>query len=130
MNNLRFAGDVVLVSSSINDLQDMVEELCKKSEGVGLTINYFETKVMSNSNVKPRFSIGGNEIEITSEHKYLGQTLAVGNRLEKELRIANARKTFWGQKIILKSKMHLSHKIKVFESCVIPSLTTRYKPGC
>ncbi len=45
--------------------------------------------------------------------------------MDKELKIRTAKvwKAFWGQKIILKSKMHLKIKIRIFKSCVIPTLT-------
>ncbi len=66
LNNLRFAGDIVLISSNMDELKVMVEQLCKESRKAGLIINLSKTKIMSNGEAR------GLENELVSEYKYLG----------------------------------------------------------
>ena len=46
LTHLRFADDIVLVTSNIGDLQGMLQELEAKSKEIGLKINKSKTKVM------------------------------------------------------------------------------------
>lgn len=63
-------------------------------------------------------------IEAVTEYKYLGQLISIVDRKNKEIntRIANAWKKFWSLKNILKIRMKISTKIRVFESGVVPVL--------
>ena len=61
----------------------------------------------------------------TQNYKYLGQIISFENRINHEIgvRIGNGWRAFWRLKHILKSKMGISTKIKIFRSCVLPVLT-------
>ncbi len=61
----------------------------------------------------------------TVEYAYLGQILSCNNKTDKEIakRIANGWKVYWAHRQIFKSKMSISTKIRVFQSCIIPVLT-------
>ncbi len=46
LNNLRFADDIVLISSNIDESKVMADELRKKSRKAGLTMNLSKTKII------------------------------------------------------------------------------------
>ncbi len=46
-------------------------------------------------------------------------------RKEMKVRTANAWGNFWANKNVLKSNLHISAKTKIFNQCVVPSLTYR-----
>lgn len=124
LNNLRFADDVILVSSQVDELGKMAADLKKVCEEVGLKINMSKTKFMSN-NPKAKLLLDGTELEKVEEYSYLGQTISTNNKFNAEInkRIKNGWKSFWALKYVFKSKMKLPTKIKILDSCVIPSLT-------
>ncbi|VDO16914.1 unnamed protein product [Brugia timori] len=123
LNNLRFADDIVLISNGMNELKEMSEELCRESKKVGLTVNFAKSKIMSN--IGGCFELEGKVVEKVSEYCYLGQTVAFNDRgkLELRARTTKAWRNFWAQKHILKSKLALAIKMKIWEQCVVPSLT-------
>jgi len=45
--HLRFADDIVLISSDIQELKNMLESLNKAANAVGLKMNLSKTKIMS-----------------------------------------------------------------------------------
>jgi len=59
INNLRYADDVVLISTSPEDLQELIDRVRASSEKVGLLINTDKTKVMTcgNNGMNTRISL-------------------------------------------------------------------------
>ncbi len=49
LSNLRFADDIGLLSHSLIELQDMINELQKESEKIVLKANMEKTKIINNS---------------------------------------------------------------------------------
>ena len=64
------------------------------------------------------------EIELVDEYTFLGQMIAFEQRLNKEFqaRRKKAWKIYWALRQIFKSKMQLASKIRILDSCIIPSL--------
>jgi len=110
---------------NFKDLQEMAEDSRRESLLMGLSINLAKTKVMTNIKNLGTLNLDGEKIEQVEDNKYLEQTLSFENKTEKEIKIrrANGWKFFWAQKTILKSKLKLKSKIKIFESTIIPVLT-------
>lgn len=46
MNILRYADDIVLIASSIEDLQKILNKVVAASENLGLSLNVWKTKYM------------------------------------------------------------------------------------
>ena len=128
LNNLRFADDIILLSSNKESLEKMGEELMSESEKGGLEMNKKKTKYMSyrKTGSQEKFKINGTEIEEVSEYDYLGQTVAFRDRMDKELkkRTSKAWGKFWSlNKVFKNRKLGLKLKIKMLESCVLPVLS-------
>lgn len=49
LNNLRFADDVVIISSSLEELEEFTKELVENSKKVGLEINLEISNILTNS---------------------------------------------------------------------------------
>ena len=126
LNNLRFADDIVLFSDSGEDLQKMMEELNTESLKVGLKMNRKKTKVMFNQFIQPhRIKVEDEEIEAVEEYVYLGQLIESTSDHSKEIkrRIGMGWSAFGKQNSVMKSKLPLSLKRKVYNQCILPVLT-------
>ena len=127
INNLRFADDIVLIAKNENKLRVMAGELMRESREVGLTMNLSKTKIMTNIQNLANIQLGDSVIEKVEEYKYLGQSISFADKTNKELKIrrANSWKDFWAQRRVLKSKMRLGTKMRIFNSTVLPVMTYR-----
>ena len=126
LNNLRFADDIVLMSESGEELQMMLGDLNRESRKIGLKMNMGKTKVMFNENaVREEIRIMNEPLEIVNEYTYLGQTVSStpGHETEIKRRISMGWRAFGKQCDILKSKMPLSLKRKIFNQVILPVLT-------
>lgn len=124
INNLRFADDIVIIAKSIEELKNMLEDLDRASQEKGLYMNMSKTKFMSPT--KHGFlEINKHKIEQVQEYIYLGQLIALEERMEQELerRRTLAWRKFWSLKRILKSSVSIKIKSKILRSCVFPTLT-------
>jgi len=59
INNLLYADDVVLIATSLEDMQELVDRVRASNEKVGLLINADKTKVMAcgNNRMSTRISL-------------------------------------------------------------------------
>lgn len=70
MSNLRFANDIVLMSSSVRELSDMIKQLNNASKKIA------KTKIISNT--EEPIHIDGTKLEKLVEYIYLGHTIKIG----------------------------------------------------
>ena len=119
LNHLRFADDIVLISNSCEELQEMLNEINSESKKLGMKMNMKKTKVMYNEyvNRKP-VQIGTEEVEGVTEYVYLGQLVKMENDKTDEIRrrIAAGWGAFAKYRDILESKMPLCLKRKYITS--------------
>ena len=123
--NLRFADDIVLFGETLEELQDMLEELDREGKNVGLRINTSKTKIMTTEPERDPLKINGEEIDYVEEFVYLGQIISFQDRQDKEIskRIANAWKGYWRLRQLLISKIPIKLKSKLLDMCILPILT-------
>ena len=124
MNNLRYADDVVLIATSEEELEEMIQELNEKGKMKGLTMNINKTKVLTKGEENKEIKIDGKKIEVT-EIIYLGQKITLKNNTTEEIdrRIALGWKKFWSLKHILKGPFSNKSKSQIMNSCVLPTIT-------
>jgi hypothetical protein len=124
LNNLRFADDIVLIASTPNDLQKMINELNEKSNEVGLTINLQKTKIMARDTVS--ISLGHEQLQQVNKYIYLGQHFSLQDQTqigEINRRISAGWAAYTRCKEIFKGKFSIQQKRRVFNQCVIPAMT-------
>jgi len=126
LNNLRFADDIVLIATSMEQIETMLLQLNDESRKIGLKMNMSKTKVMTNIDGASPIKIEDGEIEIVDSYKYLGHDMKLGldnQTTEIKRRIGLGWAAFGKLRYIFKSRMNNSLKRKVFNMCVLPVLT-------
>lgn len=73
LSHLRFADDIVLISSDIDELEVMLQELKEAFQKVDLKINLQKTKIMSPDNIQ--IVIDNHTLERVDEYIYLGHNI-------------------------------------------------------
>jgi len=133
LTNLRFADDVLLVSTSLHRLKSMLSQLSTKAKTTGLELHPDKTKILTNTTQKtgrPKhstISVNDMDLEILpmdGSVKYLGRLISFENAHEKEIdhRIRVAWAAFMAHKGELTSKNYtLRHRTRLFESTVTPA---------
>ena len=131
LTNLRFADDVLLFSTSLNKLRDMLCEFKISTEAVGLGIHPDKTKILSNQDkmkVK-EIEIDNIKIEIlgkTASARYLGQKITFEDQETEEIK--NRLKAAWAafhkylQELTSKD-YRLCHRLRLFNMVVTPTMT-------
>lgn len=125
LTHLRFADDLILISSHAKGLQEMLEQLVHESEKAGLSMNTSKTKLMTNGDKVP-IMVSNTTIEYVEEYTYLGQIISPKDLTTKEIsnRINLAWKRYWSLKEIMKNpQIPLKSKKKIFDSCILPIMT-------
>ncbi len=124
LNNLRFADDVIIITTNPFELTNLIRELNEAAKKAGLSININKTKILS-TNPNLEINIDNSKIEIVDEVVYLGQLISLKNKTEKEVnrRISLAWKKYWSLKHILKGPFSYYQKSQIFNSCIIPVIS-------
>ena len=91
INNIRYADDTVLIATSENDLQALVDIVNRESSKLGLSLNTKKTEVMTVSKKKDapncHITIQGNPLKQVSQFKYLGSMITSDSRCIEEVKI-------------------------------------------
>ena len=133
VSDLEYADDMVLVSSSWDDLCVMVQALEKHCTDMGLCISTKKTKIMavlpypSCQPPKPTtLRPDEDPIEVVSSFQYLGSILEneCGTDAEVSARISSASKVFRSLNRILwyKKRIKTHTKVRLFNSVIMPTL--------
>ena len=87
LSNLRFADDVALTTEDVKDIEHQLNTVNEESLKIGLKIQKGKTKFITNIDTTDKIQINGTEIEMVTNYKYLGQTIAMENRTKQEVSI-------------------------------------------
>ena len=110
MNNIRYADDTVLISTSPRELQKMPNKLEKIGEQYGMSINVNKTECLEVTKLEtvPRLTLflKGNSIKQTEHFRYLGSLISNNGRSTNEIkrRIVLAKQAFIVLGDILRNK--------------------------
>lgn len=128
INNLRYADDTVLIASSEQELQKIVDRVNVCSEKAGLELNVAKTKVMVVSTEKRKDAhifVGGHILEQVQKYKYLGTWLNEPWDSDQEIktRIEIARSSFNRMKRVLCNRnLKISLRIRMLRCYIWPIL--------
>jgi Reverse transcriptase (RNA-dependent DNA polymerase) len=126
ISHLRFADDIVLISSSSTELQEMISQLNEESNKLGMKMNMKKTKVMFNKfSTEIDIQINGMQIGKVDEYVYLGQLVTMQSDKTDEIkrRIVAGWMSFNKNRDIMKSKIPMCLKRKVYNQCVLAAMT-------
>ena len=126
LDDLDFADDIALLSSTINQLQQKTDKLVNNSKNVGLKTNREKCKILriNTPNENP-ITINGEAVEEVKKFEYLGATVSdqgggaedLHNRINKARNAFNRLKNIWNSNNITRKT-----KIRLFNSLVKPVL--------
>lgn len=129
INNIRYADDTVLLSDSIEGLQELLNKVNQTSEVYGLSLNVNKTKymVISKNPIQPGnlLYINNKPIERKSKFTYLGCTLNENWDHSQEIkhRIEIARNTFIQMKPLLSCRdLNLTLKKRIVRCYIYSTL--------
>lgn len=127
INNIRFADDTVILASSMENLQNLMNLVVTHSANYGLQMNIVKTKLVVFSKM-PRQAcllINGDQIQQVPATKYLGVVINRDNDPSVEVlsRIEQARKTFTQMRSFFVSRdISLGLRIRMLRCYVFPVL--------
>src|SRR6201996_9622204 len=75
ISNLRYADDIVLLASSVEELQELVSRISRIGKKYNLLINSSKTKTMALKGESVSIQIDGAEIEQVHKFPYLGSVI-------------------------------------------------------
>jgi len=127
LTHLRFADDIVLISTDHREIQMMLEELNTKSKEIGLKMNLKKTQVMLNdlADIGEDITLDGEPLEQVDRYIYLGQLITMDSNKDAEIRrrISLGWQAFGRASSIFKSNMPMCQKRKVYNQCILPTFT-------
>ena len=131
LTNLRFADDVLLFSTSLEKLREMLCEFKTSTEAVGLGIHPDKTKILSNQDkIKAKeITVDNIKIEVLEKSdsaKYFGQKITFEEQETEEVknRLKAAWPAFHKYRQELTSKDYrLCHRLRLFNMVVTPTMT-------
>ena len=126
LNHLRCADDIILITNSGEEAQEMLNELNQESSKLGMKINMKKTKVIYNeyANIIP-IKVGTQEVEQVNDYIYLGQWVTMKNDKSDEIkrRIAAGWGAFGQYREIMKSNIPIRLKTEVYNQCIQAAMT-------
>ena len=128
INNLRYADDTVLIATTKENLQKLVDKLNEACNRKGMRININKTEVMvatkKKETVKAEITLERKILKQVNNFKYLGSIITEDGRSNKEIktRIGIAKSAFENQRKILTST-HMAWDLRIrFLKCFVWSI--------
>ena len=129
LTNLRFADDVVLFSTSVERLREMLCEFKTSTKAVGLGIHPDKTKILSNQDKAKEITVDNIKIEVLAKGdsaRYLGQKITFEEQETEEIK--NRLKAAWAafhkyREELTSKDYRLCHRLRFFSMVITPTLT-------
>uniref|UniRef100_A0A8D8PW97 Craniofacial development protein 2 n=2 Tax=Cacopsylla melanoneura TaxID=428564 RepID=A0A8D8PW97_9HEMI len=129
INNLRYADDLVLFTSSRNSLILLLENLFESSSQYNMKVNIKKSKIMrisksENSRIA-RINIDGQSMEEVNKYKYLGAVITKNAKCEEEIkiRIGIAKSAFWKHREMMQRNISRKTKLRLLQTYIFSILT-------
>ena len=126
LEDLDYADDIALISSTWTQAQTKLERLGRNSEGTGLKININKTKMLRlNARRQDPIKINGTDVEDTDSFVYLGAIVNNVGGAEQDIRsrLGKARSVFHRlSKVWRTGEFRRETKLRIFKSNIIAVL--------
>ena len=123
VNNLRYADDIVLITTTPTELQELINRIAKSGSRYWLVINKGNTKVMATEGKNIAITIDGDTLQQVDHFQYLGVMITEDGKCEADMRsrLGMARSVLSELEHIWKSRaITLSTKLRLLRSLVWP----------
>lgn len=116
ITNLRYADDIVLLASTVQELQDLVNRVSTCGKEYNLRMNVDKTKVMALNAEVIKIQIDGTNVEQVSKFPYLGSVITDNTTCEADFRhrlvlgstvLAKLKPLWQSHSLTLKTKIRL-----------------------
>ncbi|KAI3356005.1 hypothetical protein L3Q82_017278 [Scortum barcoo] len=130
ISSLLFADDVVLLASSSQDLQHVLERFAAECEAAGMRISTSksEAMVLDRKRVVCPLRVSGEVLPQVEEFKYLGVLFTSEGKMEREIdrRIGAASavmRSVYRTVVVKKELSRKASKLSIYRSIYVPTLT-------
>ncbi|KAI3357939.1 hypothetical protein L3Q82_016326 [Scortum barcoo] len=130
ISSLLFADDVVLMASSSQDLQHVLERFAAECEAAGMRISTSKSEAMVLDRKRvacPLRWVGGEVLPQVEEFKYLGVLFTSEGKMEREIdrRIGAASAVMRSvyRTVVVKKELSRKAKLSIYRSIYVPTLT-------
>ncbi|KAI3355686.1 hypothetical protein L3Q82_004279 [Scortum barcoo] len=130
ISSLLFADDVVLLASSSQDLQHVLERFAAECEAAGMRISTSksEAMVLDRKRVVCPLRVSGEVLPQVEEFKYLGVLFTSEGKMEREIdrRIGAASavmRSVYRTVVVVKKELSRKAKLSIYRSIYVPTLT-------
>ena len=105
INNLRYAGDTILMAEREEELKNLLMKVREESEKVGLKLNIQKTKVLASGPITS-WQIGGETMETVTDFIFLGSKMTADGDFSHEIKrcLLLGRKSMTKLDSVLKSR--------------------------
>ena len=105
INNLRYAGDTILMPESEEELKSLLMKVKEESEKVCLKLNIQKTKIMASGPITS-WQIDGEKVETVADFIFLGSKITADSDCSSEIKrlLLLGRKVMTNLDCILKSR--------------------------
>ncbi|KAK6736646.1 hypothetical protein RB195_019382 [Necator americanus] len=126
LHHLRFADDIVLITSSISQEERMLTEFDETCGCIGLQLNLQKAMFMRNEWVSDApYTLKGTNMSESTSYVYLGRELNMMNDLTPDL--GRRRRAAWGAytsiEDVVKKTRNTRLRARLFNTTVLPALT-------
>ena len=130
LTNLRFADDLLLIGRSLHQATEMLKDIIREAQLVGLSVHFGKTCILHNGKGqdirKQDVDIEGEKVKILQVSEttaYLGANLRLSRRMEAEVSFRMSRAwakfaTFRAE--LTNKKYNLYHRVRLFNTVVTP----------
>ena len=122
LSDLDYADDIVLMASTVAEMQEMLDKLVLEGRKVGLVINRRKTELIKIQSGDPLDCyVGGEVLPNSDSFKYLGTIITSNGSLDREFkeRIKKAEQAMGMLRTVWKSnRLTIHSKIKIYISLV------------
>ena len=132
LTNIRYADDIMLFATSLEDLLFMITALKEELARIGLSLNASKTKVLTTLNDIDCQSmvIVGEHVDILSgdtAHKYLGRKLCGNLRSRNIFELAHRVQIAWmrfhkNRDILMDKHLSIYSRLKFFQAVITPTI--------
>ena len=128
VTDLDFADDVSLIAEMREILELSLAIMQEEASPLGLELNWSKTKILTTEQLpsgETKTLVNGNQVEIVDSFTYLGSTVnKLGSSTDEVLRriIITKQSLKSLDKNIWRSKISLTTKIRLYNTCILPIL--------
>lgn len=114
ISNLRYADDIVLLASSVDELQDLVNRITEAGQEYNLLINSSKTKIMALNGERFTIKINNEELQQVNSFTYLGSIITDDSTCTPDIKhrlalghsiLAKLRPLWQGHTLTLETKL-------------------------